>query len=70
MLSLPPDAQRVPQLYAIVLVFLGLTLLAIVVGWILLALNGKTFPDGLSTLAGAISGGLVGVIAGGSSSSR
>jgi hypothetical protein len=63
MAALPPQAERIPSLYAIVLVVLGIALLAGVFGWIALAFNGKELPQGLVSLISLIAGGLIGVLA-------
>ena len=56
-----PDNKKV---YFALVVSLGAALVIGVLGWLALAFVGKTMPEGLTVIIGAISGGLVGLISG------
>ncbi len=65
--SLGPVTPVNRSLYMAVIIVLGIVLVAGVVGWIVLAIDNRTMPQGLDVLLGAIGGGLVGLISGKSS---
>lgn len=52
------------RVYLTIIWFLGVSLLLIIGGWIVLAMNGKAMPEGLAAVVGAIAGGLVGAVSG------
>lgn len=60
--SLGPVSALNRNLYLVVICFLGAVLLIGVVGWLILALNDRTMPDGLGVILGTAAGGLVGLI--------
>ena len=51
------------KLYLAVIWILGLVLLVGVVGWLALALDDRSLPEGLAAILGTVAGGLVGLIA-------
>lgn len=57
----PVTAQNRP-VYLTVVVILGVILLTGVVGWLVLAFQGKALPDGLGVILGTVAGGLIGLI--------
>jgi hypothetical protein len=60
--SLGPVSALNRNLYLGVICILGFVLVVGVVGWVTLALNNKTMPDGLGVILGTAAGGLVGLI--------
>ena len=60
--SLGPVTATNRRLYFAVIVILGLVLLVGVVGWIILALDDKSLPEGLGVILGTVAGGLVALI--------
>ncbi len=65
--SLGPVTRLNRPVYLAVIIILGAVLLIGVLGWLVLALNKRTMPEGLDVLLGAVAGGLVGLISGKSS---
>ena len=59
-LGTPSKLNR--RLYFAVIVVLGGVLLIGVLGWLLLAANDKTLPDGLGVILGTVAGALVALI--------
>ena len=49
-------------LYSVIVLVLGLTLIAGVIGWFVLVVNGWEMPDSLGTILSTIAGGLVGAL--------
>lgn len=63
--SLRTDVTRTNRPVYLALVWvLGIALLLGIGGWLVLAFQGRTMPEGLAVIIGAISGGLVGLISG------
>lgn len=60
---LPPDAPKLATLYRLVILFLGVALLAGVIGGIALAVVEKEIPQGVLALASTAGGALIGVLA-------
>jgi hypothetical protein len=60
--SLPIQAEKLPRLYALLIVILGLGFLFGLVAWFILVLDGKEMPEGMAVIIGTVAGGLVGVI--------
>ena len=60
--SLGPVTQVNRQLYLAVIIILGAVLVIGVIGWIILALNHRSMPEGLGVILGAVAGGLVALI--------
>jgi hypothetical protein len=60
--SLGPVSTLNRRLYLALIIILGAALLIGVVGWLLIAFNGKTMPDGLGVILGTVAGGLVALI--------
>jgi hypothetical protein len=61
--ALPKVTKLNRGLYALVFYILGTSLLVLIAGWILIAALGKTVPEGIPVVVGAIVGGLTGVVA-------
>jgi len=62
--SFPADAPKLKILYLVLVAVLGIALLFGLVAWLVLALRGTPMPEGMAVIVGAISGGLLGVLAG------
>jgi hypothetical protein len=60
--SLGPVTKTNRGLYLAIIIVLGTILLIGVLGWLLLAANGKTAPDGLGVILGTVAGGLVALV--------
>ena len=60
--SLGPVTRTNRSVYLTVIIVLGGVLVIGVAGWLILAANGRTVPDGLGVILGAVAGGLVGLI--------
>jgi hypothetical protein len=60
--SLGPVSTLNRHLYMAVILVLGLVLLGGVVGWMVLASNDHTFPDGLGVILGTVAGALVALV--------
>jgi len=60
--SLGPVTALSRNLYMAVICILGAVLVIGVLGWLILALNDDTMPDGLGVILGTAAGGLVGLI--------
>lgn len=60
--SLGPVTRVNRRLYLVVIVILGVVLVIGVLGWLLLALNHQTMPDGLGVILGTVAGGLVALV--------
>ncbi len=60
--SLPVITKNNKSLYQLVLWFLGLALLALIVGWLGLSVAGLAVPDGVPVVVATIVGALVGVL--------
>jgi hypothetical protein len=60
--SLGPVNRTNRRLYLAVIVILGVVLLVGVIGWLTLAANDKSMPEGLGVILGAVSGGLVSLV--------
>jgi hypothetical protein len=60
--SQPPDDSDDDTMNLTIVWFLGLALLALVGTFIGFSLSKTTFPDGLTTLASLIAGGLLGIV--------
>lgn len=60
--SLGPVTQLNRRLYLSLIIILGAALIIGVVGWLLLALNGRAMPDGLGVILGTVAGGLVALV--------
>lgn len=65
--SLGPVTPLNRRVYLAVIAILGLVLIIGVLGWLLLAANNKSMPDGLGVILGTVAGALVALI---SSNSR
>jgi len=60
----PEDITLVNRpVYLLVIGALALALLVGIIGWIVLAMNDKSMPDGLAVLMGSVGGALVGLLA-------
>jgi hypothetical protein len=64
--SLGPVSRLNRRLYFAVIVVLGAVLLIGVLGWLLLAADGKSMPDGLGVILGTVAGALVALVSDGS----
>jgi hypothetical protein len=67
--------QQLPKgppgwLYVWLVLILGVTLVAGVIGWFLLVTNGYEMPDSLGTIMSTIAGGLVGALSMGGPTDR
>jgi hypothetical protein len=60
--SLGPVNRLNKNLYMAVIVTLSTVLLIGVIGWLILALNGRAMPEGLGVILGTVAGGLVGLV--------
>ena len=60
--SLGPVSKLNRSLYLTVIIVLGLVLLIGVVGWLILAAQGRQLPEGLGVILGTVAGGLVALI--------
>jgi hypothetical protein len=60
--ALPSITKRNRELYLVVLLFLGIALILLIIGWIVITAVGKTVPDGLPVVIATIVGALVGAI--------
>ena len=60
--SLGPVTPLNRRVYLAVIAILGLVLIIGVLGWLLLAANGKSMPDGLGVILGTVAGALVALI--------
>jgi hypothetical protein len=60
--TLGPVTTQNRPVYLTVVVFLGVILVIGVSGWLLLAFQGKSLPDGLGVILGTVAGGLIGLI--------
>ncbi|MGH3177204.1 MAG: hypothetical protein ACRDPF_25450 [Streptosporangiaceae bacterium] len=65
--SLGPVTPLNRRVYLAVITILGVVLIVGVLGWLLLAANNKSMPDGLGVILGTVAGALVALI---SSNSR
>lgn len=61
-MQLPTEVRAKVGLYYMTLAVLGVALLFGLVAWFVIALKGKTMPEGFSVIIGTLVGGLVGVI--------
>ena len=50
------------RVYLAVIAILGVVLVIGVLGWLLLAANNKSMPDGLSVILGTVAGALVALV--------
>lgn len=63
-MQLRPSRAGLPDwLYILVVVSLGVYFIVGGVAWAIIAYEGRTIPDSLSTILATIAGGLVGVLA-------
>jgi hypothetical protein len=60
--SLGPVSRLNRRVYLAVITVLGAVLIIGVLGWLLLAFNNKSMPDGLSVILGTVAGALVALI--------
>ena len=60
--SLGPVTPLNRRVYLAVIAILGVVLIVGVLGWLLLAANGKSMPDGLGVILGTVAGALVALI--------
>lgn len=60
--SLGPVTPLNRRVYLVVIAILGVVLVIGVVGWLLLAADGKSMPDGLGVILGTVAGALVALI--------
>lgn len=61
--TLGPVTKLNRPVYLVVILTLGVIVLVCLVGWLVLAFQDKSMPDGLSVVLGTAVGGLVGLIA-------
>jgi heme A synthase len=60
--SLGPVTPLNRRVYLAVIAILGFVLIIGVLGWLLLAADGKSMPDGLGVILGTVAGALVALI--------
>ena len=60
--SLGPVTKANRGLYLAIIILLGAILLVGVIGWLVLAANDKTVPEGLGVILGTVAGGLVALV--------
>ena len=60
--SLVPVTRLNRRVYLAVIAILGAVLIIGVLGWLLLAVNSKSMPDGLGVILGTVAGALVALV--------
>jgi hypothetical protein len=60
--SLGPVSRLNRRLYFAVIAVLGAVLIIGVLGWLMLAANNKSMPDGLGVILGTVAGALVALV--------